>query len=147
MTAELIPARLGHILSLERRVRDETKMLERHMAPDSMHAAARMFRNSRYAKALRIDGRVYAAYGIIGALLTPKAMLWLMVDPAIWCHIRVFVRTLRAEFDRLKRDEPGLYSLVITDDAIGCRFAEHWGFRLGEPLPLGFRMAELREAA
>ena len=147
MSAELIAARLGHILSLERRVRDETKMLERYMAPDSTRAAARMFRDSRYVKALRIDGRVYAAYGIIGALLTPRAMLWLMVDPAICCHLKTFLRVLRSEFDRLKREEPGLYSLVITDDATGCRFAEHFGFRLGEPLPLGIRMAELKEAA
>lgn len=147
MPVDLIPARLGHVLLLERRVRDETKMLSRYMAPDSVRAAARMFRESRCAKALRIDGRIYAAYGIVGPLLAPRAMLWLMVDPGIRCHLRTFMRVLRSEFDRLKRDEPGLYSLVITDDAIGCRFAQHFGFRLGEPLPLGFRMAELREAA
>lgn len=147
MTADLIPARLGHILLLERRVRDEAKALERFMAPDSIRAAARLFRGSRYTRAFRIDGLVYAAYGVSGAMLAPKAMLWLMVDPAIRSHMRVFMRVLRSEFERLKREEPGLYSVVISDDEIGCRFARHFGFHLGEPLPLGFRMAELKEAA
>lgn len=147
MSIDLVPARLGHILSLERRVRDETKALGRYMAPNPKQAASRMFRESRYAKALRIDGPVYAAYGIVGSLLCPRAMLWLMVDPAIRGHLKAFVTVLRSEFDRLKREEPGLYSLVITDDETGCRFARHFGFQLGESLPIGFRMAELRETA
>jgi hypothetical protein len=94
MTVELVPATLRHVLALGRQLKPELLAA----GQDPRRAVAHVLVESRSAKALMVDGRVVAAYGIKGTLLAPEATIWLMAGAGIRGHLKVFVTACRAEF-------------------------------------------------
>lgn len=138
MTAELIPARLGHVLSLGRRLNCAW------VIGDPRQAIARVFMTSWGCKALMVDGQPVAAYGLTGSMLSPEAQVWLLVSPGVRAHLQAFMAAYRAEFLRVAERGLRLSGFVAERDLIGMRFAARWGFRL-EWAPDGMRRVILND--
>jgi hypothetical protein len=129
MTAEVVPARLGHVLALVRQL-DAQEFAGKDLDPRRL--MARNFAESRKAKVLLIDGHVVAAYGLVGPLLASEAFIWLMVAPTIRHHAKAFIAACRDEFAAISVSEGALVAWVVASDPVALRFAQRWGFRLGE---------------
>jgi hypothetical protein len=117
MTADLIPARLGHAMLV---ARDETIERRREIA--------REFSRSRYAKALRVDGEIVAVYSLIGSALSGEARICLLVDPGIDRHARALMTACEEEFSRLRAEGLRLTARVAEHNDVGLRFVRRWGF-------------------
>jgi hypothetical protein len=116
MTAELIPARLGHVLLL---------------AGEPKQEAADVFRASHAAKALRVDGKVVAAYGLRGSLLSPETAIWILASPAVRRHCREFLAACRAEFEMLRTQ--GARLIASGSCATGASRSDQSGRGVGGP--------------
>jgi hypothetical protein len=143
MSVSVVPARLGHVLALGRQAKPVVMAFIGDRAGDPRRANAHLFAASRGVKALLVDGKPIAAYGLVGALLAPEAMIWLMVSPMVVGHLKAFAAACRQEFAALSRTEPRLTGFLIPGDDVAERFAVRWGFRIGEVLPGGARYVSL----
>jgi hypothetical protein len=143
MSVDVVQGRLGHVLALGRQAKPSAMGFIADCAGDVRQANARLFRGSRGVKTLLVEGRPIAAYGLVGALLAPEAMIWLMVSPDVRNHLRAFAAACQREFAALREAEPRLTGYLVPGDEVAERFAARWGFEIGGVLPSGARMAAL----
>lgn len=144
MSVELIPARLGHLLALARQVDPGRLALMRKIHADPRRAIASMFDQSRSVLALRVDGHVIAAYGLVGTLLGDVVMIWVLASPAVARHAMAFMRACRDEYRRLAEAEERVTALIIAGDDVAIRFARHWGFQVAEEMTNGAHLGVLK---
>ena len=134
MTAELIPAKLGHALALAHDLDPELLTIARRRDADQRRVIAKMFAESRYAKALRVDGTVVAVYGVVETTLSPETKLWMLVSRSIGKHRKAFLAACHAEYRAIRATGRKIVAYTEADYRPGVRFLQHWGFEIGAPV-------------
>jgi|FreactcultureFD7_1027221.scaffolds.fasta_scaffold36159_2 hypothetical protein len=133
---ELIPARAGHAIEVARRSRAAVTTSAERCGIDVRRAVRAAVAGSRRSLALRVDGRVVAIYGIVGALVSGETTIWLHAARGVARHL---VAACQHELAELIASENRLVAYIAPDDDVALRFVRHWGFRADGELPNGMR--------
>jgi hypothetical protein len=127
---EVVPAKLGHVLSIWHRLGSVPMMLAQQANGDPRQTIARTFHQSRDCRTLRLDGRAVAVYGLISSLLSQETTIWLLASPEVRRSPKAFLAACHSEFRELTRTGTRMVGYIAEHDLTGVRFAAHWGFRM-----------------
>lgn len=123
----VVPARLGHVLRVARRLDPELMRRAEAAGIDVRRLLADALRDSREAWALLADGNAVAAGGWKGTLLAGEAEAWLAVTGEARAYPVVLARAVAREAQRLILRGTTISASVLADDAVGNRFAAWCG--------------------
>lgn len=86
-------------------------------------------RTSQKCRTLVVDGRTIAIGGVVASLLGP-AEVWIELNKNNLANKFAVIRVLKNELSAVLRAHGVALASVATDDAVGQRFAQFFGFHL-----------------
>lgn len=97
-----------------------------------LQALWRAYRNSVYSRAGLVDGKVAAAWGVTGTIISPSASLWLLTGSACSDIPLSFVKIGRAELLKMLEFYHQLEGLVHPEYHQAIKFLRLLGFHFVE---------------
>jgi hypothetical protein len=103
---------------------------------DARRVMRGFFRMSSYRRTALLDEKPIAIWGITGPLLASTGILWLrLTEQAKKMPLRV-VKECHLELALMMEMRQELVCYLHHDDVVARRFAEFFGFEVGEPKPI-----------
>lgn len=136
MRHEVVDAKLAHLHALQRTLRAQDRALMAEARVKPRHVMFELWCNSPLRRAFLIDGIVAAVGGVVGSMLGPMGIVWLVTGAALERNPFAVVRAARDELRAMLVRYPVLTSEVAADDARAVKFARRLGFAFGEAHPM-----------
>ena len=130
MTAhhEIVPASIRHIRPMSRAMRAAACITLERFGQDPRRSLHRAFIASNYCRTALIDGKPVAMWGVVGALMSNVASVWLVIAQDIVGLPLTIVREARNELAHAMANYHELTTTVLPDDEAAVRFALYLGF-------------------
>ncbi len=94
------------------------------------------YRQSSYRRAALLDDRLIAIWGLTGPLLASTGLIWLRLTDEAKKMPRLLIKECRIELAQMMDMRQEIVTYLYHDDPVGMRFAEFFGFEVGEPKPI-----------
>lgn len=145
MMIQIVPTIPAHLDYL----RDNLRVGDRHeitcLGITPAEALRASYAGSIFSRTGILDGRVAAVWGCGGSPLGGVGEPWLLTTPEVERIPVRFVKIAQAESREMLRLFPVLANYVAAEYRQACRMLECIGYRLGEPVAIGPKLALFHE--
>lgn len=129
MNLTVTEGKLRHCGQICRLMRADHEMVLRRMNVPIHRELRAMFAGSYYTRAAFVDGHLSALWGLLGSMLDPEGLVWMVLAQHAMRYPATVARVAREEIARMAEGKEFLFTTVAAEDEVAQRFAAFLGFQ------------------